>query len=83
MNGLRRVNPLITALGGLYAYIYCMMASSTLTGMPIFGGALYMCGQVAIVFVSTYVHRAGDLPPTARRWQGILLAILQLFKVAS
>lgn len=81
MSGLRQRNPLISALGGLYAYIYCMMASNTLTGMPVFGGALYMCGQVAIVFVSTYVYRHQHLSPAAGKWHGVLLALMMLMNL--
>lgn len=64
---------------GLYAYLYCMMASSILVAMPIFGGALFMCGQVAMVFFTTYTGAArAFLPKGARRWQTALLAFLLL-----
>ena len=31
----------MTSLHGLYDYLYCMLASSILVAMPIFGGALF------------------------------------------
>ena len=66
----------MTSLHGLYDYLYCMLASSILVAMPIFGGALFMCGQVASVFLTTYAGQAGSLlPKTARRWQTALLVL--------
>ena len=43
-----------TAISQLYGYIYCMLLSSTLVGMPLFGGALYLCGRSVMVFASLY-----------------------------
>ena len=42
--------PLRAAITQLYGYIYCMILSSMLTDMPIFGGVLYLCGKAVIVF---------------------------------
>ena len=70
----------ITAMGGLYAFIYCMMASSALTDMPIYGGALYMCGRVTTVFLATYPG-AAYLPPAAKRWRGALMALMLLMNL--
>ena len=42
----------MTSLHGLYDYLYCMLASSILVALPIFGGALFMCGQVAFVYMT-------------------------------
>ncbi|MGN1021146.1 MAG: lysophospholipid acyltransferase family protein [Aristaeellaceae bacterium] len=67
----------MTSLHGLYDYLYCMLASSILVALPIFGGALYMCGQVAAVYLTTYAGQAGSLlPKAARRWQTALLVLL-------
>lgn len=77
MTRTRRDGTFITAMGGLYAFIYCMMASSALTDMPIYGGALYMCGRVTTVFLAAYTG-APYLPPAARRWRGALLMVMLL-----
>ena len=39
---------MLTAMSELYAYIFCMLASRALVGMPIFGGALFMCARVGL-----------------------------------
>lgn len=36
-----------TGWSGLYAYIFAMLASSAVTGLPILGGALHLCGRAA------------------------------------
>lgn len=77
----RRDGAMINALGGLYAYIYCMMASSALTDMPLFGGALYMCGRVATVFFSAYTGGAAYWTPGAKRWRGVLLLVMLLMNL--
>lgn len=38
----------------LYAYMYCMMVSQALLSMPIFGGALFMSGQVSVLYFETF-----------------------------
>lgn len=81
MTRMRRDGTIVTALNGLYAFIYCMMASSALTDMPIYGGALYMCGRVAAVFLSAYTGDASYLPPAARRWRGALLTLMLLMNL--
>lgn len=80
--GLRRVRDqaLSSAMTGLYAYIYCMMVSQALTQMPLYGGALFMCGRVATVFGQAFNARSQRyLPPKmgALRWAllGVLLLI--------
>ncbi len=76
----RRREPILsTMLTGLYTYIYCMMFSAALTGMPIYGGALYMCGQVATVFAQTFGRDAVlYLPRPLRPWRWVLLVALLL-----
>lgn len=81
MTRTRRDGTVTAALGSLYAFIYSMMISSALTDMPIYGGALYMCGRVATVFLSAYVGDAAYLPPGAKRWRGALLALMLLMNL--
>ena len=45
---------LLTDMSSLYGYIYCMLISEGLSGMPLFGGALYMIGRVTTVFAQTF-----------------------------
>ena len=37
--------PLRAAISQLFGYIYCMILSSMLTDMPVYGGVLYLCGK--------------------------------------
>ena len=46
--------PLRAAITQLYGYIYCMILSNMLTGMPLYGGVLYLCGKAVIIFAGTY-----------------------------
>lgn len=70
---------LLMSMSGLYAFIYCMLVSQLLVNMPIFGGALYLCARVAMVFYSTYgAGRRQHLPPRAVHWQRALLVVLLL-----
>ena len=80
MTRTRREGSTIAALGGLYAFIYCMMASSALSAMPIYGGALYMFGRVTAVFLAAYTG-ASYLPLAARRWRGALLILMLLMNL--
>ncbi len=75
-----REQVLASPLAGLYAYIFCMMVSQALTEMPVYGGALFMCGRVATVFAQTFSERSKRyLPPrlVAARWVllGLFLVI--------
>ena len=45
---------MLTAMSELYAYIFCMLASRALVGMPIFGGALFMCARVGLAFIAAF-----------------------------
>lgn len=72
----------MTSLHGLYDYLYCMLVSSILVALPVFGGALFMCGQVASVFLTTYAGQARSLlPKAARRWQTALLVLLLIISL--
>ena len=63
---------MLTAMSELYAYIFCMLVSRTLVGMPIFGGALFMCARAGLAFMATFAGQtAAYLPPKARSWRGV------------
>ncbi len=67
-SGAAHPGPLnFTALSGMYTYMYCMMVSSALVEMPILGGALYMCGQVAMMLYSILTPPLKDFYSTRRR----------------
>lgn len=77
-----REQTMLSMLTGLYAYIYCMMASQALTDMPLYGGALFMCARVATVFGQTFSTRTEKyLPPKVRPWRWGLLAVLLLINL--
>ena len=66
-------------LGGLFTYIYCMMASQAIVASPLFGAALFMCSQVTQVFFSTYTGTARMLFSRAERiGRTVLLGVLLL-----
>ena len=77
MNGRQVIRtPLSSALTQLYGYIYCMLVSNIVVGMPLFGGALYLCGRAGVVFFSVYSKKNRKyLPAHSRRW-GIALGVL-------
>lgn len=70
--------PLSSVMSQLYGYIYSMLVSNVLVGMPLFGGALYLCGRAAKVLANVYSrkHRA-YLPSYARSW-GVILSVILL-----
>ena len=70
--------PLRAAISQLFGYIYCMILSSMLTDMPVYGGVLYLCGKAVLVFAETYGKNRKFLPFYAKRWTVLLLAMLLL-----
>lgn len=69
---------LLTDMSSLYGYIYCMLISEGLSGMPLYGGALYMIGRVTTVFAQTFSPEEAIYLPKALRWMRIPLMILLL-----
>ncbi|MBQ3486258.1 MAG: hypothetical protein IJA77_12240 [Clostridia bacterium] len=77
-----REQSMLTTLTSLYGYIYCMMAAQALTGVPIYGGALFMCGQVAAVFGQAFSPRTKRyLPPKLQPWRWVLLVLMLLLSL--
>ena len=68
--------PLSAALSQLYGYIYCMLVSSNVVGMPLFGGALYLCGRACTVLANTYSKKNRKYLPGYSQGWGILLAVV-------
>lgn len=83
MNGRQVIRtPLSAALSQLYGYIYCMLISNIVVGMPLFGGALYLCGCACTVLVNVYSRRNRKyLPRYSRRWGIVLGAVLLVIAV--
>ncbi len=69
---------LIISLSSMYAYIYCLLVSNTLTSLPIFGGALFMCFQVASDFFTTCMGSASRILPAGIRKVRVSVLILLL-----
>ena len=65
--GADRKMPLNAVIGQLYGYIYCMLVSNVLTGMPLFGGALFLCGRAVIVAVSVFGKKNRQYLPAYSR----------------
>ena len=60
--------PLSSTMAHLYGYIYCMLLSNILTGIPLFGGALYLCGRGVIVFSGILQKKNRKYLPNAGKW---------------
>lgn len=71
--------PLRAAISQLYGYIYCMLISNILVGMPLFGGVLYLCGKAVLVTVQVFSRKNRKyLPLYSRVWVILLITILML-----
>ena len=74
--------PLGRILSQLFGYIYCMLVSNSLLGMPLFGGALFLCARAVVVYLSVYRRRNRLLLPAyTRKWGILLLAVLLLLVI--
>ncbi len=79
----RERSMLSATVSQLYGYIYCMLVSNALLGMPMYGGCLYLCGRAVRVFSSAYSRRNRVyLPGYARKWGILLLAVLTVMAVS-
>lgn len=73
---------ILSAMSGLYAFIFCMLVSQSLVDMPIFGGALLLCARVADAFYGTFTREnAAYLPPRARGMRRAMLILLLLLNL--
>ena len=61
----------------LYGYIYCMLVSGILTDMPLFGGALYLCGRSVMICTGLCRKKNREtLSGSAKKWGVALFLIL-------
>ncbi len=73
---------LMWGLNSQFSYIFCLLVSNALTGIPIFGGALYMCTRVGVLFFSTCVGPSSVLlPQKARQWRIVMLVLMLLMNL--
>ena len=60
----------------LYGYICCMLVSGILTGMPLFGGALYLWGRSVMIWAGIYRKENREyLSGYGRKW-GVPLCLI-------
>ncbi len=70
-------------IGTLYSFLYCMLASNVILSMPILGGALYLAGRTAAMFVSfRRPSQEGVFTKGARRLGTVLLVLVFLLLLA-
>ena len=80
--GTDRRIPLSALIGPMVGYIYCMLVSNLLTGMPLFGGALFLCGRAVMVAVSVFSRKNRPyLTVYSRIWMIILMILLLAFGI--
>ena len=70
-NGLKKM-PLSTAMSHLYGYIYCMLLSNALSGVPLYGGALYLCGRAVMVGSRVFSRKNRKYLPSYGKVWGIV-----------
>lgn len=67
------------SVSSLFSMLYCIIASQAIVDGPLFGGALYLCGQIAVLFFTSFLWAAKTLfPRRFRLLSGALLAGLML-----
>ena len=65
----------LMTIGTLFSCLFCMLASGVLLNMPILGGALYLTGQCALLFVSLWRPGREGVVSQAVRRVGIALLV--------
>ena len=73
---LARGLPGLAAFNHLFAYLYCMLASTAILSRPVLGGALYMIGQVTVLFSRLMLPGDFRRLPRGLRRAGLVLGIL-------
>jgi hypothetical protein len=71
--------PGIASLCVIYSYLYCMMLSNTLIGVPILGGSLFLLGRVAALFMRFGGRKSRKLLSRAVRLSVTLLIAAVFF----
>lgn len=68
--------PGLASFNHLFQYLFCMLASTAILSRPILGGALYMIGQVTVLFSKLLMPGDFFHLPRRLRVTGIILAAL-------
>ena len=67
------------SMSSLFAMLYAIIASNAVAKSPLFGGALFLCGQIAVLFFTSFLGAAKQMfPQRFRLLSGILLTVLML-----
>ncbi len=77
-NGSEHTTLTLMSLSMLYAYMFSMMASSTLGLLPVFGGALFMCSRLSAVIMEFLRGRYRRVLTKGMRVTGITLLCVML-----
>ena len=70
---LARGLPGIASMNGLFGYLYCMLLSTAIIQRPVLGGAMYMVGQVTLLFSRLLKPGVFRKMPRGLRRTGIIL----------
>ncbi len=68
----------LMSLSTLYAYMYCMLASGAFSLLPVFGGALFMCGQITLTYFHVFTGANRCFLSKAQRVIGTVLLVVML-----
>jgi len=69
----------LAALAPTYAYVYSMMLSNAILGLPLFDGALYLCGRCGDSFAALRKYSASAQSSPAVRWTSRIITIILMF----
>ena len=65
----------LMSIDSLYAFLYCTLASNVLLNQPIVGGALYLAGHCAVMFLHSRRHLKSEVISPSLRQAGLLMVI--------
>jgi hypothetical protein len=68
--------PGFVAFNRLFGYLYCMLASTAILSRPVLGGALYMIGQVTVLFSRMVLPGDFRQLPRGLRRAGLVLGLV-------
>jgi len=68
--------PGFAAFNRLFGYLYCMLASTAILSRPVLGGALYMIGQVTVLFSRLVLPGDFRQLPRGLRRAGLVLGMV-------
>ena len=66
------------SVSSLFSMLYCVLASQAVIEGPLFGGALFLCGQIAGLFFTSFRGARMLFPKRFRKFSAILMILLLL-----